>query len=870
MVLDQVNSLPVYLLAAAAGVSVVTGGFLDAVVILGVVAANAGIGYTTESRAEKTIQSLKSLVHPSAEVLRGAETAEIPSEYVVPGDLLLLKPGTYVAADARLLEAHHLSVDESMLTGESMPVVKRAVGLRRREIPLAERVNMVYRGTLVTGGHGTALVVATGQETEIGYLQRLLDTTTTPKTPIERQLERIGDQLVVACGVICGLVFLVGLFRGYGFLQMLRSAISLAAAAVPEGLPAAATINFALGITAMRKHRVLVRHLHAIETIGAVQMVCLDKTGTLTANRMTVTALFAGRKRWRLENGRLSSSLGAPDALERREVAELLRACVLCSESRIQADPRTGAPVLLGSSTENALVRLALAEGLDAVDIRRRHRLIKVDHRSESRMFMSALLTTEDGGTLFCLKGSPTEVLGLCRRQMIDGAAVALDPDAVEEIEKENEQMAAQALRVLGVAYHAAPEGRAAPKENDLVWLGLVGMADPVRNGAGELIRVFHRAGIETVMITGDQNSTAYAVAQAVGISGQKPLEILDSTALDRVDPETLKALALKVHAYSRVSPSHKLKIVQALQAAGKTVAMTGDGINDGPALKAADIGIAMGESGTDVAREVADVILEVDNLESLIIAVRDGRTTYSNIRKSVHFFLSTNFSEIMVMFASMALGIGLPLNVMQLLWINIISDIFPGLALAMEPTEPGTMQQPPRDGHAPLFERSDVRRMTFESAVLSAATLGAYGFGIARYGQGPRAASIAFQALTFAQLLHAFSCRSETRLPQGRKRPTNPYLNLAVGGSLALQVLTLVAPFMRRFLGLTPLAPMDVAVIGASALLPLAVNEMTKRRAAQEAAADRPSAPGAEDRCGAGPPPESDPGACHREAKLR
>ena len=348
-----------------------------------------------------------------------------------------------------------------------------------------------------------------------------------------------------------------------------------------------------------------------------------------------------------------------------------------------------------------------------------------------------------------------------------------------------------------------------------------------------ELIDVLHGAGIDTVMITGDQSPTAYAVARTLGVSQHEPLEILDSIELASVDPELLKALATKVHVYSRVSPAHKLKIVQALQSAGRVVAMTGDGINDGPALKAADIGVAMGQSGTDVAREVADVVLQRDNLETLIVAIEDGRTTYNNIRKSVHFFLSTNLTEILVMFGALAAGIGFPLNVMQLLWINIISDIFPGLALSMEPPEPDIMKRPPRDPQEPLFSNDDYKRMAFESSVISASTLTAYGYGLARYGMGARAASLAFQSLTFGQLLHAISCRSERRgIFDKNGAPPNNYLRLAVGGSLALQALTMVIPGLRRFLGLTPLGLLDTALIGASALAPLLINESTKKRA--------------------------------------
>ena len=398
-------------------------------------------------------------------------------------------------------------------------------------------------------------------------------------------------------------------------------------------------------------------------------------------------------------------------------------------------------------------------------------------------------------------------------------------------IETENERMAGEALRVLGVAYSRFEVKRDSNMEDNLTWLGLIGMADPIREGVKGLIEVLHRAGIDTVMITGDQSPTAYSIAQKLNLSQEAPLGILDSTELTSVEDDWMEALAKRVHVYSRVSPAHKLRIVQALQRGGRTVAMTGDGINDGPALKAANLGIAMGRTGTDVAREVADVVLENDDLETLIIAVRDGRTTYNNIRKSVHFFLSTNLSEIMVMFAAMSMGMGIPLNVMQLLWINLISDILPGLALSVEPPETDVLEEPPRSANKPLFTKEDFKKMSLESAFISGGALSAYGYGIARYGFGLKAGSLAFQSLTIGQLLHALSCRSERHSIFDRDRPPrNKTLNMAIFGSLAIQVLTMIIPGLRRFLGISPVSLLDVAVIGGSAVLPLTVNEKIKK----------------------------------------
>ncbi|MGD9331209.1 MAG: cation-transporting P-type ATPase [Desulfobacterales bacterium] len=832
IIFDQINSLPVYLLGAAAFVSVLTGGFIDAVVVMGVVAANAAIGYVTETRAEKTISSLRRFVNPVALVQREGQTRQIPAHEVVVGDLLVLKPGMYVPADARLIEASHLSVDESMLTGESMPVMKSATTLRIRNTPLADRLNMVYMGTLVTGGQATAVVVATGSRSEIGRLQLLLEQTESPETPIERQLRIMGDQLVILCGMVCGFVFLIGFLRGYGFLPMLRSAISLAASAVPEGLPAAATINFALGIRRMQRDHVLIRRLQAVETLGSIQTICLDKTGTITRNRMTVTRIVTAGRRIEVDRNRFQNDHRRIDPLSAPEIEALLTCGCLCSETRINGAAAPGEFELHGSSTENALVFAALAAGMDIRECRRTHPLIFIQHRSEQRPYMVSRHQTASGRQRCYVKGSPPEVLAMCRWQLEAGAQVELDRGRRRDIERLNDAMSGDALRVLGLAMVDVDADDQQAMENRLIWLGLVGMTDPIRQGVKPLIDVLHRAGIETVMITGDQSTTAFAIADKLGIAGENRLEILDSSELTSVDPELLAAIAKRVHVYSRVSPAHKLRIVQAIQSSGRTVAMTGDGINDGPALKAADLGIAMGETGTDVAREVADVVLEKDNLETLVVAVRDGRATYENIRKSVRFFLGTNMTEIMVMAAAMTLGIGFPLNVMQLLWINIISDIFPGLALSVEDPEPDILERPPRDSQAPLFAREDFKRMTVDAALMSAGSLGAYAYGLSRYGAGARSASLAFQSLTIGQLLNAYSCRSQTHsLFERRQLPPNPYLNVAILGSLALQGLTIWLPPVRRLLGVAPLGLADLGVIGGTALLSLAAIENAKPR---------------------------------------
>ena len=849
IVWEQINSLPVGLLTVAAGFSFLTGGLVDAIAILGVVTINIVIGYVTESQSEQTMHSLKNLVRPSALVIRSGRPTETPAEDVVVGDILVLKPGSYVPADGRLIVARHLSVDESALTGESLPVSKIVDPLSISDLPLADRVNMVYMGTLVTGGQGLAVVTTTGRFTEIGTIQMLTGEAQSPQTPMERQLDRMGTQLVYISSAICGVVFGIGVLRGYGWMEMLISSISLAVAAVPEGLPTVAVTTLALGIRNMRRHNVLIRHLDVVEALGSMETICLDKTGTLTLNQMKVTAAYTGMRRIQIADD--SFRIGEQDLepLHYDELVKMAQVCVLCSESEIEQ--QLDNYILKGSPTENALIYMAINAGVDATALRGQLPRLSIDLRSENRNFMRTLHRVtglHQNGTsettsvpvFVGVKGSPAEVLEQCTWQMRDGQRLRLTDEDRIAIETENERMAGEALRVLGVAYTEHADGHTSPPAEtdltDLTWLGLVGMADPIRNGVKEAISGFHQAGINTVMITGDQSPTAYAIGRELNIGNQDHLEILDSTHIANVDPAVLTALSEKVHVFSRVSPAHKLQIVQALQRAGKVVAMTGDGINDGPALKAADIGIAMGHTGTDVAREVADVILEDDNLETMIVAVSQGRTIYRNIRKSVRFLLATNLSEIVVMSAAIAGGFGHPLNTLQLLWINLVSDIFPGLALALEPPEPDILEQAPRDLEEPIIKTEDFKRLGFEAATLSVGALGAYGYGLMRYGAGVQASTLAFTSLTTSQLLNAITARSETEsVFSAPDRPANSYLNAAVFGSLGLQALTLAIPGLRNILGLAPIGLLDGLVIGSSVAVPFVINEQTKQPAAEK-----------------------------------
>jgi Ca2+-transporting ATPase len=531
-----------------------------------------------------------------------------------------------------------------------------------------------------------------------------------------------------------------------------------------------------------------------------------------------------------LANGLFLTDDERLDPLKSEELRLLMHTTVLCSE--VEAVSEGDVFALRGSATETALLQMAIQAGVNPVHLKQQYPCFKMTLRSEVCPIMTTLHGYEDGGALLFVKGSPVEVLTRCAWHLQDGVTRELRDEERELIQTENERMAGEALRVLGMAYvRVAGEPSAIdPLEQRLVWLGLVGMADPIRPIVPQVIKSFHEAGIETVMITGDQSATAYAVGKELNLSRGNGLKILDSTRLSGLDQPALDALAPKVDVFARVNPSHKLQIVQALQRTGKVVAMTGDGINDGPALKAADIGIAMGRSGTEVAREVADVILEDDNLETMIVAVRQGRTIYGNIRKSVRFLLATNLSEIIVMTTSLALGMGQPLTAMHLLWINLVSDIAPGLALSLEAPEPDVLNRPPRDPAQPIMSSTDLGHIATESAVISSGALAVYGYGLAQYGAGPSASGLCFTALTLGELIHALSCRSETHsLFHRTPLSPNPYLTYALGGSLGLQMLTLIVPGLRGFLGLSTMTFLDYIVVACGGVGTLLINELRK-----------------------------------------
>jgi Ca2+-transporting ATPase len=811
---EQLTNLPVALLGVSAALSLATGGIADAVVIAAVVLLNASIATATERQAERTILSLSNYVPQPVSVIRDGTCQLVEPGELVPGDILLLERGTLIPADARLIASDDLSVNESALTGEAMPVHKDAQLLIPPLAGLSDRRNMVYRGTAVTGGSGTALITATGMATELGLVQDLLGSVRPPETPMQRQLGDVERELVIVNGLICGAVFGLGMLRGHGIVQTLRSAISLAVAAIPEGLPAVATTTLALGIQDMRRRNVLVRKLDAVETLGAIEIIALDKTGTLTENRMATAAVYADSVMLMLDGGRLTrggEEAGAGNAVTRR----LFETTVLCSEAVVRQAP--DGIEIEGTPTESALVEAAAALGIAVVDLRLAARVLATAGRGDQRKRMSTLHETADGGRLLCVKGDPVEVLARCSQRGTADGVVALDNQARSAILKANEQMAGQALRVLGVAVNE--HGGDPSDERDLIWLGLAGLANPIRPSVTPALKQFHRAGIRPVMITGDQSATAFAIARKLDLSNGGELKVLEAGQIAGLQLEVLAALATQPQVFARVSPVDKLNIVKALQSNGHTVAMTGDGINDGPALRAADVSVAMGGAGTDVAREVADIVLAKDDLAGIIEAIRLGRATYANIRKVLRYLTSTNTSETFVMLVAALINGAEPLNPMQLLWVNLAAEALPALALGIEAPEPDVLEYPPHNPRAPILTPADFRHIIREGAVIGTGVLAGYFLSGGMAG-GQRASTIAFHSLTLAHLAQAIASRSETRgISAELYRPPSFKLYAGVAASVVVQALAQVVPPLRNLLSVTPIGAAELLAITGTAV---------------------------------------------------
>lgn len=815
--LAQFDDFMILLLLGAAVVSVVISRLsgendvLDAVMILGIVVLNAVLGLFQESKAEKALEALKKMAAPHARVIRDGIVREIPAAEVVPGDLLLLETGDAVCADGRVVESRSLKTEESALTGEALPVEKTSVGGLPEETATGDRKNMVLAGGYVVYGKGKVLVTATGMDTEMGRIAAMLSHTSDSMTPLQKKLEQTGKQLGIGALAICALIFCMGILQEKPPFSMFMTAVSLAVAAIPEGLPAIVTIVLAMGTSRMSEKHTIVRRLSAVETLGGAQVICSDKTGTLTQNRMQVTT-------W------TDYSHREPKNEDLREtVANLFALCNDCnvSDGNLQGEP-----------TEKALGEYAQSMGIDFAALRRDMPRVGEIPFSSARKRMTTLHKTEDGW-ISVTKGAPDILLEKCAFCVEGSGQVPFDDRRKSMARMVNGEMAAQALRVVAVAFRQWSEKPPLTEEaleRNLVFAGMAGMVDPPRPEVKEAVHLCRQAGIRPVMITGDHVLTAEAIGRELGIY-QKGDCAVTRAELDKMSDKELETAAETCTVFARVAPEHKVRIVQAFQKRGNVVAMTGDGVNDAPALKTADIGCAMGKSGTEVAKGASDLILTDDNFATIVEAVREGRGIYDNIRKAVHFLLSSNIGEILTIFVAMVLGWAAPLLPIQLLWVNLVTDSLPAIALAMEPAEENIMERPPRKNTGSLFGDGLGGRILLEGVMIGVLALLAFGIGHVYFDQENGYAvgrTMAFAVLSLSQLVHAFNMRGEGSLG---KLPfcSNKWLLMAFVVGATLQCVVIMMPPLAGIFQVVPLNGEQWLLTAALALAPLPLVELEK-----------------------------------------
>ena len=813
--LDQMRDPMILVLLAAAALSLASSGgedWVEAVIILVIVAVNACISISQEDSAEKALEALQKMSAPLAKVVRGGEQVRLETAFLVPGDVIVLEAGDLVPADARILECANLKADESAMTGESVPVDKQADAVLPEGTVLGDRSNMVISSTVITNGRALCVVTATGMDTEVGRIAGMLMGEEDTSTPLQRKLAEISKTLSFVCLAVCAVMFGVGLLYHRPLLEMLMAAVSLAVAAIPEGLPAIVTIVLALGVQRMVKHNAIVKKLPAVETLGCAGVICSDKTGTLTQNRMTVKQVWTPGDRHRRE----ALTIGA-----------------LCNDTVLSPSGKT-----TGDPTETAFVDAALADGLDKNILEQEMpRVFELPFDSE-RKLMSTVhpLPGQPGRYRVMVKGAPDVLLSRCTH-ILAGAAVPLTAALGRDVEAANASMAEQALRVLACGYQdieSLPEpSGSAQLETGLTFVGLVGMIDPPRLEVRDAVAQCYAAGIRPVMITGDHKLTAVAIARELDIFRSGDLAITGED-LDFMPQELLEQDVDKFAVYARVSPEHKMRIVKAWQKKGVVVAMTGDGVNDAPALKVADIGCAMGITGTDVAKGAADMILTDDNFATIVKAVEQGRGIYSNIKKAIHYLLSCNIGEIVTLFLATLFNFHQPpLVAVQLLWLNLVTDSLPALALGMEPVEPSVMEEKPRSASEPLFTRRFSIRLAWQGLMVGLLTLAAYWLGEYVLSDptlaDATANTMAFATLTFCQLFHAFDVRSETQSIAHIGLTSNPAMNKAFLVGMALQLSVLLIPPLMSVFRVCALTLTEWLVVLGLSLIPLAVCEIEK-----------------------------------------
>jgi len=840
MFLDQFKDFLVIILIVASLVSILIGEVIDSLVIILIVILNAVLGVIQEYRASKALDALKKMAAPEAKVIRDSTVQVIPARELVPGDIVLLEAGNYVPADLRIVESVNLKIDESALTGESVPVEKNAEKVLSGEVPLGDRVNCAFMGTVVTYGRGKGIVVSTGMKTEIGMIAKMLESYEEEVTPLQKKLEETGKILGIASLVICGVVFVIGILRGISFLEMFMTSISLAVAAIPEGLPAIVTIVLALGLQRMVKRNSIIKKLHAVETLGSTTVICSDKTGTLTQNQMTATKIYTDGQFFSITGegyrptGDFYLDDKKVDPKANTALEQLLKIGALCNDAKLekvnQGEDSSNWRIL-GDPTEGALVVAAAKAGLFTSELEKDQPRLKEIPFDSDRKLMTTIHPW-DGKYVAYVKGAPDVLISRSKYIFKANQVRPLTQDDIEEISKANKAMASHALRVLALAYRPLDELPEEPTseeiENELIFVGLIGMIDPPRPEAIEAIKTCKRAGIRPVMITGDHKDTAVAIAKQLNLMENED-DVLTGAELDAMSDEELLKESRRVSVYARVSPIHKLRIVDAIKSNGHIAAMTGDGVNDAPALKKADIGVAMGITGTDVAKETADMILVDDNFASIVAAVEEGRVIYSNIRKFIFFLLSCNIAEILIIFVSMLAGLPVPLKPIQLLWINVLTDAFPALALGMENKEPDIMQKPPRKPDEPIIDRRMCWQIAIQSFFMTVAVIGVFVYALKTTADVEKARTFAFTTLILSELLRAYTSRSETHSVFEIGFFSNRFMVLGTSLSLILLLAVIYVPVLRTIFDTTYLSFLDMDIILLFSLLPFTSAEIGK-----------------------------------------
>jgi Ca2+-transporting ATPase len=826
--LEQFKSSMVVILLIAAIISGVIGimegeGLVETFVILAILLLNAIIGTVEERKAQTSLEALNKMSSPHTKVLREGQIAEIDSVNIVPGDIVVLDTGDIIPADMRLLEAVNLKVQEAALTGESVPVEKVNTPLQGTDIPLGDRTNMAFSTSIVTYGRGRGVVIGTGMNTEVGKIAHMLQSTEATETPMSKRLGQLGKVLGYVALIICAVIFVIGTLYGNHWLEMLMMSVSLAVAAIPEGLQIVATIVLAIGVQRLVKKNAIVRTLPSVETLGSTTVICSDKTGTLTQNKMTVVEGWTGGNTVNFRNPPI------PEELDSDEVI-LLQSSLLCTDSHLKMLP-DGGRELSGDPTETAIVDIALNLGMNKNDIEKEFPRVQEVPFDSERKRMATINKMEVGNLRVNVKGGLDEVLSVTTRILIHGKVRPITEEDKATIIKENKRMAQSALRVLSVAYKDIEEipakVSAETVENDLIFIGLLGMIDPARPEVIEAVKKCKTAGIRPVMITGDHKVTAVAIADEIGIykEGDKAVT---GTDLEEIDEEVLKRDVRDYSVYARVAPEHKVRIVKAWQSHGDIVAMTGDGVNDAPALKQADIGVAMGIVGTEVAKDASDVVLTDDNFATIVTAVEEGRRIYDNILKVIQFLLSANMGEVLLIFIAAILNIGNPLSPILILWVNLVTDSLPALALSMDPAQRDVMTRKPRDPKKGFFSKGMIWRIVYQGSVIGLISLAAYYIGRNDGGQ-VLGQTMAFAVLAFSQLFHVRNLHSNKLSSFRTSLASNKHLVLAILASALLMLAVLLIPVARNVFDIVEMDGIHWLYVMGLSIVPIAVVEIVK-----------------------------------------